>query len=426
MTAMRDARKLLDDCFLHDKERIRHEDVLAMLRERLSCVAEIETVALRDAHRRVAAENLAAPRPVPLHDNAAVDGYAFDHASYVAHGGKLKVTERLAAGDLDAAKLGDGECARIFTGAAMPQGADSVAMQEDCSEDDGIVTIPEGLKPGANRRLAGEDLAQGDTVISAGQELRAQDVAALASMGIAEIAVRQRLRVAIIATGNELVAPGGDIRHGQVYDSNSVMLGALATSAGAKIMDFGVLADDPELIEATLAKAAASHDVVITTGGASRGEEDHMLNALDRLGKRHLWQIAVKPGRPMMFGQIGDCVVTGLPGNPVAAFVCFLLYVRPAMMLLGGADWREPNRFPLPAGFSLKKKKSDRREFLRGFIEADKTTGRLQVRKYPRDGSGLISGLRAADGLIELDEERTALEEGETVNFIPFSEFGVT
>lgn len=425
MTGTPDARKLLDDCFLHDKERMRHDEVLAMLRERLSCVVDTETVALRHAHRRIAAADMAAPRPVPLHENAAVDGYAFAHASYVARNGELTVSARLAAGDTTRHEIAEGECARIFTGAAMPRGADTVAMQEDCTVSGDRIVVPKGLKAGANRRHAGEDLAAGASVIEAGQSLRAQDIAALASMGVDEVVVRRRLRVAILATGDELVAPGGDIRHGQVFDSNSAMLTALAEAAGAAVTGYGILRDKAGRIEATLAKAAANSDLVITTGGASRGEEDHMLNALDRLGKRHLWQIAVKPGRPMMFGQVGDCVVTGLPGNPVAAFVCFLLYVRLAMALLAGARWREPARFPLPAGFTLGRKKPDRREFLRGFLDTDAGTGRPLVRKYPRDGSGLISGLRAADGLIELDEERTSVEEGDLVDFIPFSEFGV-
>jgi molybdopterin molybdotransferase len=190
------------------------------------------------------------------------------------------------------------------------------------------------------------------------------------------------------------------------------------------ITDLGILADDAAIIEETISLAAEAHDLILTTGGASRGEEDHVITTIDHLGKRHLWQIAVKPGRPMTFGQIGDCVFMGLPGNPVAAFVCFLLYVRPAITILSGGKWQEPSRFLIRAAFSIPRKKKNRREFLRGWLQADET-GQLAVHKFPRDGSGLITGLRQATGLIELEEELESIEEGEPVAFIPFSEFGI-
>jgi molybdopterin molybdotransferase len=425
MTSRPGTRKLLDDCFLHDKDRMRHEEVVALLLQRLHCVTDTESVSLAEAHGRVAAADINAPRPVPLHNNAAVDGYAFSHASYVENEGRFKLTERLAAGDSRNVTITPGNCARIFTGAAMPQGTDTVAMQEDCVVDSNGVSIPVGLKPGANCRNAGEDLGIGEVVVKAGDCLRPQDIAALASLGLAKVDVRERLRVATISTGNELVEPGGTISYGQVYDSNSPMLRTLIESAGGTVTAYGIQPDNAPAIEAALAKAAASHDLVITSGGASRGEEDHMLGALDRLGKRHLWQIAVKPGRPMMLGQIGDSVVVGLPGNPVAAFVCFLLYVRTAMRALNGATYREPVRYSLPADFDIARKKAERREFLRGFLAHNPTSGALSVQKYPRDGSGLISGLRAADGLIELDESVLSVAAGDTVSFIPFNEFGL-
>ncbi|TCD11819.1 molybdopterin molybdotransferase MoeA [Oricola cellulosilytica] len=425
MTDRGGRRKLLDDCFLHDTDRMRHADVMALLRKRLACVASVKIVPLAVAHRRISARDVVANRPVPMHENSAVDGYAFNHADYAENAGKLSLGGRLAAGDTEARDLKQGECVRIFTGAVMPDGADTVAMQEDCRIEGEMILIPEGLKAGANCRHSGEDLATGETVVPAGQIIRAQDIAALASMGLAEIQVRSRLRVAVMSTGNELVAPGGTIRHGQVFDSNAIMLRTLVESLGGLVTDIGIVEDRAERIESALAEAAKSHDLVITSGGASRGEEDHMLAALDRLGKRHLWQIAIKPGRPMMFGQIGDCVVLSLPGNPVAAFVCFLLYVRTAMDALAGADHRDPVRYPLPAAFDIPKKKRDRREFLRGHLVPKTADGALTVAKYPQDGSGLISGLRAADGLIELGEEVTSVRRGDMVDFIPFAEFGV-
>ena len=419
-------RKLLDDCFLHDKERIRHSDCVAMIVDKLAPVTGVETVALSNAAGRFLAEDIAAPRNVPLHDNAAVDGYAFARASHDKLGGRFRVGPRIAAGDTASYKLADGEAARIFTGAAMPHGADTVAMQEDCSldADSATVVIPAGLRAGANRRKAGEDVAKGDTILHPGVRIRAQDIAALASFGLASVRMFTPVRIAILSTGNELVEPGRTIAAGQVYDSNRAMLRALAATMPTVTTDVGILPDSAPKIERVIAEAAEHHDVILTTGGVSRGEEDHIVNAIDRLGKRHLWQIAVKPGRPMSFGQIGDCVFLGLPGNPVAAFVCFLLYARPAITVLGGGAWREPQRYPVTAGFSVAKKKAYRREFWRGWIETD-SAGRPIAKKFARDGSGLISGLRQATGLIEIPEDVTEVKEGELVSFLPFSGFGI-
>ena len=422
------ARRLLDDCFLHDRDRLRHTDVIALLRERVTVIADTERVTLGQACGRILAETIAAPNDVPLNDNAAVDGYAFSHASYVESGGVLQVTDRVAAGHPAARALAPGEAARIFTGAVMPEGADTVAMQEDCTLDSregrSFVSVPPGLKPGANRRRAGEDVAAGTAILDAGHRLRPQDVAAIASIGKADIIVHRRIRVALISTGDEILRPGTPLKPGQVYDSNHYLVSSLIASTGAEVSDLGILQDEAGVVHAALAGAADNHDVVLTTGGASRGEEDHMVTSLDALGSRHLWQLAIKPGRPMMMGQIGQTVVAGLPGNPVAAMVCFLLYVRPMLFRLGGAKWPEPVRYPLPARFAIPRKKPDRREFLRGILDQD-DSGRLGVTKFDRDGSGLISGLREADGLIEIAEDVTEISEGDIVSFIPFAEFGI-
>ncbi|MFC2969195.1 molybdopterin molybdotransferase MoeA [Acidimangrovimonas pyrenivorans] len=416
------ARKLLDDCFLHDSERMRHADCVALLTSRLSCVAAPEIVPLGAAPGRWLAAPVTAPRDVPLHRNSAVDGYAFAAPAP----GSLPVSARIAAGVTAPPPLAAGTAARIFTGAPMPKGADSVAMQEDCtaSEDGTTVTIPSGLKPGANVRQAGEDVAAGSTVLGPGTRLRPQDIAALASFGLAEVSAHRPLRIAVLSNGDELREAGAQIAPGQVFDSNRAMLKALAATLPVAVTDLGILPDDAATIEAAIAEAARSHDAILTTGGASRGEEDHIVAAIDRLGTRHLWQIAVKPGRPMSFGQIGDCVFLGLPGNPVAAFVCFLLYVRPALTVLGGGSYVEPTRFPVPAGFAVAKKKTGRREFWRGWLETG-PDGRPVARKFARDGSGLISGLRQATGLIEAAEEVTGVAEGDLVSFLPFSGFGI-
>lgn len=424
---MSSSPQLLDDCFLHDKDRMRHDDVIRLLVSRLNAVANPEEVSLDAASGRYLAKPVTAPRNVPMHDNSAVDGYAFAHADYEKSANML-IGPRIAAGDVFDGRLSPGEAARIFTGAAMPSGADTVAMQEDCtlSADGASVSVPSGLKPGANRRMAGEDVAAGDTILQAGQRLRPQDLAALASLGAADVSVYRKLRIALVSSGNELLrpAPGAELRHGQVFDSNYPMLEALCRIQPVDLKDLGIVEDNPNMVLKTLSHAAANHDIILTTGGASRGDEDHMVNALDRLGQRHLWQIAIKPGRPMTFGQIGDCVFLGLPGNPVAAFICFLLYCLPVIRILSGGVYREPMRIPVAAGFEIAKKKIDRREFQRGWLERD-DDGALIAKKFPRDGSGLISGLCEANGLIEIPEEVGGICRGDIVHYIPFSEFGL-
>ncbi len=419
---------LIDDCFLHDKDRLRHDDAIALLQDRLAPMVGTETINLADALNRIIAAPVKTPHNVPLHTNSAVDGYAFAHADIGSS--PLPVSMRIAAGDLDPPVLQPGNAARIFTGAPMPEGAETVAMQEDCNEENSTVALPQALKKGANCRLAGEDLNPGDTVVSGGGRLRPADLAALSSIGCAELSVRKRLCVVCFSSGNEMRRVGSSdkpLRVGEVYDANWPLLSSLLTKLPIELTDGGVIKDKADEVSAKIEDAAKRYDVIITTGGASRGAEDHMLSTLDRLGKRHLWQLAVKPGRPMMFGQIPrdqhkDCLFFGLPGNPVAAMICFLLYTRPALLRLGGANWETPPRFRLPAEFAISRKKPDRREFLRGILSQG-DDGILRVKKFPRDGSGLISSLREADGLIELPEELTELEAGTLVNFIPFSSF---
>ena len=426
-------RKLLDDCFLHDKDRLRHDDAVALLKSRITTVVGTERIAIAEASGRILAEAAVAVRPVPAHTNTAVDGYAIASAHYdKAKGGRFAISARAAAGRPLASTPPSDTAVRIFTGAVMPAGFDTVAMQEDCSTDgaDGPnddpthVTIPAGLKTGANVRKAGEDVAAGETLFDAGALLRPQDAAALASIGLADVACHERVRCAIVSTGDEVIRPGSRaLAEGEVFDANAPMLTALARAAGADVTDLGVWPDDAGEIQARLSDAAQRFDIILTSGGASRGEEDHILTALDTLGKRHMWQLAVKPGRPLMFGQIGDAVMVGLPGNPVAVFVCFLMYVYPMLRAMGGGTWPEPRRFMLPAAFELPKRKTGRREFLRGWIGM--RDGAMVIEKYPRDGSGLISGLRAAHGLIDIGEHVEAVATGDPVAFMPFSEFGI-
>lgn len=426
---MSSPRKLLDDCFLTDADRMRHGEAIALLKSRLAPVVACEEVALADAAGRTLAEAVSARHPVPLHTNAAVDGYAIAAQYYdKAHGGTFRIVGRAAAGHPLGAAADPSGAVRIFTGAVMPAGFDTVAMQEDCEAtgegDQAMVSIPAGLKAGANVRKAGEDVAEGSTLFGAGEIVRPQDLAALASIGVASVSCFKRLRVAVVSTGDEIIRAGTRaLSPGEVYDANAPMLSALAAIAGAAVTDLGVWPDQADEVRRRLADAAQRFDVVLTSGGASRGEEDHMVQAIGEIGIRHLWQLAIKPGRPMSFGQIGDTLVVGLPGNPVAVFVCFLMYVYPMLRRLGGARWREPRRLQLPAAFAFPDRKTGRREFWRGMLV--ETPHGLAVDKFARDGSGLITSLRVADGLIEIPESNTGVQPGDRVAFIPFSEFGI-
>ncbi|HUG60824.1 MAG TPA: gephyrin-like molybdotransferase Glp [Methylomirabilota bacterium] len=421
-------RRLADDCFAPGRPVMTHAEAVALIVERVAAVAGIETVPLAAASGRVLAEAIVAPRDVPLADNAAVDGYAFLAADYDATGGFMPVADRIQAGRRDAPPVPPGAAVRIFTGAAMPEGVDTVAMQEDCEthQQDGadFVIVPPGLAPGANRRLAGEDVAAGGAVMQPGLRLRPQDIAALASMGFATVALRRRLSVALASTGDEVVRPGSPIAPGQVYDANHALISALVAAAGAEVTDLGVIPDHREAVRETLRKAASLHHLVITSGGVSTGEADHVAAALDGLGRRHLWKIAIKPGRPLTLGQIGDCAMLGLPGNPVAAFAGFLLYGLPLLARLSGADWSEPRRWRAPAAFSIAARPTGRREFMRGIL-VDRADGGVAIERYARDGSSLITGLRVADGFIDIPEDRAGVAEGDLVDFLPFSAFGL-
>jgi molybdopterin molybdotransferase len=425
------APKLIDDCFRHDHQRLLHDQAIALWRARVRPVTLTETVALEAAVGRILAQSAQAVQPVPAHTNAAVDGYSFASEEYDAKAGTVfAIAGRAAAGHPFPAAPPPATAVRIFTGAVMPTGHDTVAMQEDCEampERNGNVTsvrIPGGLKAGANVREAGEDVAAGETLFAPGQVIRPQDLGALASIGLRQVECYRRLRVAIVSTGDEVIRAGiADPAPGQVFDANAPMLQGLARLAGCVVDDLGVWPDLAGEVRARLAAAADGFDVVLTSGGASRGEEDHMAAALRELGSRHFWQLAVKPGRPIMFGQIGDTVVVGLPGNPVAVFVCFLMYVWPMLRRLGGAPWPEPRRLRLEAAFAAPNRKIGRREFWRGMLIG--TGDGIAVDKFARDGSGLISSLRAADGLIDIPEDVPAVRPGDLVSFIPFTEFGI-
>jgi len=414
----------LDDCFAHDPERLPAAEALALLRARVRPVVLRETVPLAQAHSRILASPVASDRDVPGFDNVAVDGFAFAHDALMpARPTRLPLAAgRAAAGHPFAEQLAHGMALRVLTGAPMPDGADSVLMQEDVSVEGDAVVIPAGVRRGANRRKAGEDMRRGQIVLQTGLRLRPQDVGVAASAGHGTLEVFRPLRVALISTGDELCEPGEPLPPGGTYDANRAVLLGLLQGLGCEIHDFGILPDRADAIDQAMLRAAEL-DAVVTSGGASRGDEDHVVRAVERLGKLHFWQIAVKPGRPLAFGQLGRCTVIGLPGNPVAAVICFLRFARPVLVALGGGRWPEPHGFAVPADFAMAKKPG-RREYLRARLVGGPGPD-LTVARIEREGSGILTSLTEADGLVELAEDVTRVGRGDPVTFVPFSEFGV-
>ncbi len=419
--------QLSDDCFAFGGELMRTDEALALLTERLSVVVDREDCALRDAAGRILAEDITSTRAVPPHDNAAVDGYAVRFEDLSADGEtRLVLTGRIAAGDISDRPIGAGEAIRIFTGAAMPADGDTVLMQEDCREDrqgdNTHVVIPPGIKQGANRRFAGEDIAAGDVILKAGTKLRPQEIGLTASIGLKTLSVYKPVRVALFSTGDEVRDAGEDLPPGCIYDANRYSVAAALERLGCIVDDLGILPDSYDVIRDTLSAAADDHDLIMTSGGVSAGEEDHVRAAIDALGKMHFWRLAIRPGRPLALGQIGNIPFIGLPGNPVAVLVTFMRFARPAILRLGGSRVTEPAMYRVRAGFPLKKKLG-RREWLRVRLDRD-ADGAPVARKFPRDGAGILTSMVESDGLVELPEELTSFEAGTMVDFLPFSEIG--
>ena len=419
------AKTLLDDCFAHDPKRMPAREALDLLRARVTTVVDRETVPLDSAHGRILADDLRSERNVPAFDNVAVDGYAFAHESLATEGeSRLRLRAgRSAAGQPFDGTVVEGEALRVLTGGALPDGADTALMQEDVVIDGDDVLIPAGVKQGANCRLAGEDMKKGQTVLSQPVRLRPQEVGVAAALGRTSLDVFRPLKVALVSSGDEIVVPGQPLAHGMTYDSNSPILKGLLQTLGVEISDQGVWPDRADVIRQNLADIAPAHHAIITTGGASKGDEDHMVDAVAKLGQLHFWQIAVKPGRPLALGQLGKTIFIGLPGNPVAAMICFLLFARPVLSTLAGGGWTGPHTFLVPVDFSMKKKPG-RREYLRAKVITGED-GRQRVRKIEREGSGILTSLTEADGLIDVAEDVTSIKPGDLMPFLPFSSFGL-
>ena len=413
--------QLSDDCFAFGGELMTADEALALLTERLDIVVEPETAGLRAALGRILAADVRSERAVPPHDNAAVDGYAVSFDDLDADGEtRLPVTARVAAGQALDRAAAPGEAIRIFTGAPMPDGMDTILMQEDCRREGDDVVIPPGIKRGANRRHAGEDIEDGSVILRAGCRLRPQELGLAASIGRTTLEVYRPLRVGLFSTGDEIREVGDELPPGCVYDANRYALIGLLESLGCAVEDLGILPDRFEAIRDALRSAAASHDLIVTSGGVSTGDEDHVRQAVMELGSIHFWRLAIRPGRPLALGQVGDIPFLGLPGNPVAVMVTFMRFARPAILLMSGCRDIRPRTFHVRASFGYKKK-LNRREWLRVALFTD-DDGTPAVRKFPRDGAGILSSMVAADGLVELPEDLTAVEPGAMVEFLPFSE----
>lgn len=413
---------LRNDCFALPQgvDWVPVDVALDRLRDALAPVAGMETVALERAGGRILAKPARALRPHPPYANAAVDGYGFAQASLGPGPHALPlVAGRAAAGVPLGADVPAGSAARVLTGAMLPGGVDTLVLQEDVRLADVVVQFDRGLKRGANTRAMGEDVAAGVEILGMGHLLMPQDLALAASVGLATLVVRRPLRVGVLSTGDEIRPAGAAVEAHQLHDANRPMLLEMIRRWDMAPVDLGHASDSVDAVAAALDRGAAGADAILTTGGASAGDEDHVSRILAERGRLDIWRIAVKPGRPLALGVWAGCPVFGLPGNPVAAFVCALIFARPALGLLAGAPWSVPRGLMLPAAFE-KSKKPGRREYLRARPRMD---GSIEI--FASEGSGRVSGLAWARGLVELEDEPRVVRPGDPVRYLAFADFGL-
>lgn len=404
------------DCDTHVSKLQPLESALEALRKEAVAVTDTETVPLHRATNRILASALISTIDVPPADNSAMDGYAINQEEY--ENTPLAVSQRIPAG-ISPVALEPGTAARIFTGAFIPKGADAVIMQENIvSVDNDKVSFCGQIHSGQNIRKKGEDITRGETILEPGRKLLPQDIGLAASVGISEVEVFRKLRVATFFTGDELVQPGQPLKPGQIYNSNQYVLNSLLEQIGCEVTSLGITEDTLEATIETFRQAASHADVVITSGGVSVGEEDHVRNALEALGNINFWRVAIKPGKPVAFGKIDNTPILGLPGNPVSVFSTFCLLARPFLLAMQGRIDITPPSFKVAAAFE-RKKAGGRRDFVRARIEFD-PQGRQQAVLYSNQGSGVLSSTSWADGLVEIREHST-VSIGDTLNFYPFS-----
>lgn len=413
--------KLRNDCFAMPQgvDWVPVDTALDRLRASLHAVKPVETVPVAEATGRILAEDAVAQRSNPPAPNAAVDGFGFAHAALSEGVNTMPlVAGRAAAGQPFEDVVPHGQAVRILTGAILPEGVDTVVLEEDCASDSGSVAFRGPLKPRSNTRKAGEDVEKGQVALRKHARLRPPDVALLTALGVRHVQVFERLKVGVLSTGDELAREDATAPH-QINDANRPMLLALIAGWGYDPIDLGQAPDNADDIAARLNNGAAKADLILTSGGASAGDEDHVSRLLRERAHLTSWRIAVKPGRPLAMAMWNGVPVLGLPGNPVAAFTCTLVFARPALSLLAGAGWQTATGHVVPAAFT-KRKKAGRREFLRARLNAD---GHAEV--FASEGSGRISGLAWADGFVELPDGAQDIELGTPVRYIPYSAFGL-
>ena len=420
----------LNDCFASADGRLTVDDALKRFSRGINSVGGEEEVGLKRATNRILSADIVSEILVPPKNNSAVDGYLvyFDDLSQESDT-ILPLTGRVSAGHPLKRTARRGEALSIFTGAQIPSGGsgrdpDTIFMIEDVKIDNKTVLLPPGQIRGANIRLAGEDVNVGDTVLKSGHRLRPQDVGMLAALGFSKVPVCKRLRVAVFSTGDEIKDPECKLGDGSIFDINRFTLLSLLEKLGCQTTDIGILPDDFDSICGGLKKASETHDLLITSGGVSKGEEDYVRSVVKSMGQLHTWNLLIKPGRPIALGHITDSEreipLIGLPGNPVAVLVTFMIIARPIILLLSGASQIVPKKYPIKSGFSFSKKPG-RREWLRASINRD-LKDELQLVKFPNEGSGILSSMVESDGLIELGEDLTEVSKGQYVEFLPFGE----
>lgn len=394
------------------------DEALVFLKSRMQTVSGSEEVPLLAALNRVLYQSVTAPLAVPGYDNSAMDGYAVNSRDLVAGQTEFAVSQRIPAGSVGRSLL-PGTLARIFTGAPMPPGADAVVMQENCRLEGDRVFVERAVQAGENVRKAGADVQEGALLFAAGHRLRGPDIGMLASVGIAQIQVCRPLRVALLTTGNELVRPGQALQAGQIYNSNFYTVSALLQSLGHEVIDCGIVEDTLSATEEALHRASVDADCIISSGGVSVGEEDHVRNALERSGELSFWKLAIKPGKPFAFGQVDGTPFFGLPGNPVSAFVNFVLIVRPCLERLMGVTETLQIPWKLAADFALNES-GIRQEYLRVRCVLHERKG-LVLQLAGNQSSGVLSSVSASDGLAIIPP-KTVVQAGDLLRFLPLSE----
>jgi molybdopterin molybdotransferase len=403
----------------YDPQALSADAVGEFLAHLVTPVRQTECVGVFDALGRVLASDLVSPISVPPHDNSAMDGYAFAGAQLAQGALRLQVVGTALAGKAWQGEVRPGQCVKIMTGAVMPAGLDTVVPQELATVEGDFVSIAAGtLRAGDNRRCTGEDLMAGQPALRAGERLGPAACGLVASLGIAEVEVLRRLRIAYFSTGDEILSLGEPPREGAVYDSNRYTVHGLLTRLGCEVIDLGVVRDQPELLENAFRDAAARADAIITSGGVSVGEADYTKAMMKKLGDVAFWRIAMRPGRPMAVGRIGESVLFGLPGNPVAVMVTFLAFVRPALLRMMGARHVEPVLLKARSGEAMRKKPG-RTEYQRGIVTRS-ADGGLEVRTTGNQGSGVLSSMVQANGLIVLHHGQGNVAVGDAVDVMMF------